>query len=249
MSLPVVIAHRGFAAHYPENTLVALQAAAAAGATWIEFDVQLSGDGVPVLLHDVTLQRTGTRSDSVFALDSVRLGACNAGEPRRFGARFADVTVPTLSEVVDWLQSQSHLTACVEIKTESIRRFGVDVVRKAVARTLEPVLDQCVLISFDNDYLCAARRAVPMRLGWVIAAWNEVAERRARALAPELLFVDHRLLPPESAALWSGGWRWAVYEVTDAAQALALAARGIDYVESMAVGALLADMRSAAGRA
>ncbi|HEY9197768.1 MAG TPA: glycerophosphodiester phosphodiesterase family protein, partial [Gammaproteobacteria bacterium] len=52
MKPPILIAHRGYAARHPENTLSALQAAVAAGARWLEFDVQLSADHEPVLLHD-----------------------------------------------------------------------------------------------------------------------------------------------------------------------------------------------------
>ena len=58
-----LVAHRGYAARYPENTRESLAAAVRAGARFLEFDVQLSADGVPVLLHDVTLSaRPGSRA-------------------------------------------------------------------------------------------------------------------------------------------------------------------------------------------
>ena len=53
-----LIAHRGYPAYYPENTLVGLEAALKAGADFLEFDVQLSADRVPLLLHDENLKRT-----------------------------------------------------------------------------------------------------------------------------------------------------------------------------------------------
>lgn len=240
---PAVIAHRGYAARYPENTLIALQAAVAAGAAWLEFDVQLSADGVPVLLHDTTLQRTGDRPDSVFTLSAAQLAACPAGEAQRFGTRFDGVRIPTLAAVVDWLRTLPQVRACVEIKTESIRRFGRAAVAAAVLRALEPVRDQCVVISFDDEFLHTVRAASPQRTGWILPEWSERAQRRARTLRPELLLVEQSQLPAPPAALWAGDWRWAVYEVTDAGQALALAARGVDFVETMAVGELLADAR------
>src|SRR5207244_2240185 len=57
MPLPDLVAHRGYALRYPENTLVALDAAIRAGAKYVELDVQLSKDGFPVLMHDKTLAR------------------------------------------------------------------------------------------------------------------------------------------------------------------------------------------------
>src|SRR5690349_22032690 len=55
--LPGLVAHRGWAAKFPENTVPAVAAALEAGATWAEVDVQLSSDGRPVLFHDRTLER------------------------------------------------------------------------------------------------------------------------------------------------------------------------------------------------
>lgn len=251
MKPPIIIAHRGYAARYPENTLPALQAAVAAGARWLEFDVQLSADRVPVLLHDTTLVRTAGRPDSVFELAAQQLTAISVGESARFGTRFADVVVPTLAEFVTWLMTQPQVQAFVEVKVESVQRFGAEAVHTAVMRVLEPVRDRCVLISYDDAFLFTARLAMPMRIGWVAAEWNDDYARRARALAPEFLFANHARLPPEGQPLWSGPWQWVVYEVTDPAQAQALAARGIAFVESMAVGELLADarLRDRGGRA
>src|SRR6201999_3863999 len=58
VSTPLIIAHRGASAVAPENTIAAFEAAIAAGADGIEFDVRLSREGVPVVIHDQTLQRT-----------------------------------------------------------------------------------------------------------------------------------------------------------------------------------------------
>ena len=55
--LPPVMGHRGAAAHAPENTLASIRRAAEVGARWVEFDVMQTGDGVPVLFHDDSLER------------------------------------------------------------------------------------------------------------------------------------------------------------------------------------------------
>ena len=63
LTLPRVMGHRGAAGIAPENTLASLRTAAAMGVSWIEFDVMLSGDGVPVLFHDDNLKRiTGRKA-------------------------------------------------------------------------------------------------------------------------------------------------------------------------------------------
>ena len=248
MRVPELIAHRGYAAHYPENTLLALRAAVDAGAHWLEFDVQLSADAMPVLLHDANLQRTAGRPETVFDLSAQQLSAINVGEPARFGDKFPNAAIATLAEFAAWFSTTPSEQAFVEIKTESIQRFGVEQVHRAVWSALEPVRDRCVLISYDDAFLFAARMAAPTRIGWVISCWDAEHQQRARALAPDYLFTNWTRLPSEPQSLWSGNWQWAVYEVTDPDQALALSARGIALVESMAIGELLADSRLQPGK-
>jgi glycerophosphoryl diester phosphodiesterase len=248
MRVPELIAHRGYAAHYPENTLLALRAAVDAGAHWLEFDVQLSADAVPVLLHDANLQRTAGRPETVFDLSAQQLSAINVGEPTRFGDKFPNAAIATLAEFAAWFSTTRSVQAFVEIKTESIQRFGVERVHRAVWSALEPVRDRCVLISYDDAFLFAARIAAPTRIGWVMSRWDADQQQRARALAPDYLFTNWTRLPSEPESLWSGDWQWAVYEVVDPDQALAVAARGIALVESMAIGELLADSRLQPGQ-
>ena len=57
-SLPTIVGHRGVTETGPENTLGAIERTAYEGATWVEFDVQLSGDNIPLVFHDDTLERT-----------------------------------------------------------------------------------------------------------------------------------------------------------------------------------------------
>ena len=58
LQLPKVIGHRGAAAYAPENTLASFREAKRRGASWVEFDVKLAGDGTPILMHDSSLKRT-----------------------------------------------------------------------------------------------------------------------------------------------------------------------------------------------
>ncbi|HEX3100695.1 MAG TPA: glycerophosphodiester phosphodiesterase family protein, partial [Pyrinomonadaceae bacterium] len=104
---PLIIGHRGASAHAPENTLAAFQMAIDAGADGIELDVQLAKDGVPVVIHDATLERTGLRPESVAQLTSKQLAKIeigswfNAKYPKRANAAYSREMVPTLVEVLE----------------------------------------------------------------------------------------------------------------------------------------------------
>lgn len=112
LKIPQVIAHRGASAYAPENTLEAIHTAADMGVEWVEFDVRLTKDDVPVLLHDDDLLRTtgtaGRLADTLF--DDFR--KLDAGS--WFGDSFIGVTPPTLEETVDVLLKRG-LGANVEI--------------------------------------------------------------------------------------------------------------------------------------
>lgn len=97
------VAHRGGGAAAPEATLAAF-AAAAAGAQVLELDIHLSADGVPVVIHDRTVDRTTDGSGAVAELTLAELSALNAGHRFRgpdgsFPYRENPVRVPTLAEV------------------------------------------------------------------------------------------------------------------------------------------------------
>lgn len=243
LCIPHLIAHRGYAHRYPENTLLALQAAVAAGARYVEIDVQLTADQIPVLMHDTNLLRTGGLDTPVFTQTAAQLQAYSVGEPQRFGQQFAAEKIPTLAQFAEWLTSHPHVTAFVEIKTESINHFGTETVHQAIWPIMQTVREQVVLISFDDAFLANARLRAPTPIGWVAAKWDDAHAQRAQALAPEYLFTNWDRLPKAPETLWQGPWHWAVYEVVDADFALDLAARGIAFVESMAIGELLGHPR------
>jgi glycerophosphoryl diester phosphodiesterase len=237
--VPALIAHRGYARQWPENTLVGIDAAVRAGACFVEFDVQLSRDGVPVLLHDDGLLRTAGRDARVGDLSLRELRQISVGEPARLGAGFADVAIAALRDAVTLLRACPGVGAFVEIKGESLERFGVEPVVKSVMAELKGSLAQCVPISFSTTALQCARSLGARAVGWVMDGWDEAARTAAAGLAPDFLFCDHERLPSGLLELWPGPWRWALYEVADPELALDLAARGADLVETMAIGEML----------
>ncbi len=238
MKIPHLIAHRGYAKHYPENTLVALEAALQVGACYIEFDVQLTADGVPVLCHDTTLQRTAGVDQLLLSMTAAQLADIYVNESARLGDKFTNVTLPTLADAVVLLKKWPHATAFVEMKEESLKAFGIENVVKMVLKVLEPVLDQCVLISFDRLAIRCARAMQELRVGWVMHQWDNATRGTATALAPNYLFCNYKKIPANDA-LWPGPWQWALYEVTNPEIALLLAARGASLIETMAIGEML----------
>ena len=111
--VPFLIAHRGFSTVAPENTLAAFEAAIDAGAEILECDVQLTADGVPVIVHDPTLDRTTDGSGAVRDLAWSEVAELEAGYPASFGDRYRGQRVPRLDELFDlargapWSSSRS----------------------------------------------------------------------------------------------------------------------------------------------
>ncbi len=98
MKLPKVIGHRGACGYAPENTLESLKTAADLGVKWVEVDVKLTADNVPVLLHDETLDRTTNGHGPLALTDFESLRALEAGS--WYGESFAGIKIPTLEEAL-----------------------------------------------------------------------------------------------------------------------------------------------------
>ncbi|MEO1023744.1 MAG: glycerophosphodiester phosphodiesterase family protein, partial [Bacteroidota bacterium] len=112
----VVIAHRGASAYAPENTMAAFRIAVDMNAEMIELDVLLSGDGVPVAIHEDQLDRTTdtTGLTSQFTLETLQ--SVDAGS--WFSADFAGEPVPTLDEVLRYCSGK--ISVNIEIKHEAV---------------------------------------------------------------------------------------------------------------------------------
>ncbi len=245
---PELIAHRGNAAEYPENTLPALRSALELGARCVEFDVQLSADRQPVLLHDSNLKRTAGLDRNALEMTWAELAEVSVNEESRFLKRYTDVGIPTLSQAVSLLATYPHATAFVELKRASLRTFGQEVFVRKVCETLKPIARQCVIISFDLAAIHHVRQVSSYRVGWVLSEYSNLSALKCEALAPDYVFCDYQLLSEGTSKLWKGPWRWAIYEVTSRKLAMDLAARGAKLIETMAVRAMLREFRSLRAR-
>jgi glycerophosphoryl diester phosphodiesterase len=241
-SIPQLIAHRGYALRYPENSLEAMEAALKLGAKHVEFDIHLSADGVPVVIHDAELTRTAGVEGTVSALSAEDLSKLEVNEHRRLGDAFSGIQIPTLKQMVTLLETWPRVTAFVELKRASLDQAGVEAMVQRVLEVLKPITERCTLISFNDKAVALARQQGATSIGWVLENWDGEVRRSAEELAPDYLFCNQELLPAE-AKLWPGPWRWVVYEISDAELALQLASRGVDFIETMAIGELLDDPR------
>jgi glycerophosphoryl diester phosphodiesterase len=232
----VLVAHRGLAASWPENTLLALEAAVDAGARWVEVDVQLCADGTPVLLHDADLARVAGRAVQVFDLDAAQLAAIPVGEPARFGERFSQARAPTLAEFARWLASRPGVRAFVELKPESLARFGRPAVVQACHDAMAGAPGQWAPISYDDEALALAGDAGAAELGWIVRGFDASVASRAAELPARWLFCNHQRIPP--GPLPRGSWDWVLYEIADPASARDLLARGARWLETMDVAGL-----------
>jgi glycerophosphoryl diester phosphodiesterase len=149
------VAHRGYSAVAPENTLPAFAAAVRAGATFVEFDVRATRDGVPVVIHDRTVNRTTDGHGRVWDLTYDEVAALDAGS--WFGAGFAGLRVPTLAETLELL-APAPVDLLLEIKPPAT----LDEVKSIVAQLAErDLVDRTVVQSFDADVLRKVRDVAP----------------------------------------------------------------------------------------
>jgi glycerophosphoryl diester phosphodiesterase len=140
---PLVISHAACAGHAPENTLAGIRRAIELASDAIEIDVQASRDGVPVLMHDLTVDRTTGGSGGVAGLTLDEIRALDAGgEP-----------VPTLADALALTKGQVLLV--MEIKQPGIEPDLVRVVQEAGA------LDDVMAWSFFPPALEGIRAAEP----------------------------------------------------------------------------------------
>jgi glycerophosphoryl diester phosphodiesterase len=241
MKIPALVAHRGYTLHYPENTLVGIEAAIVAGARYVEVDVQLTSDQVPVLYHDRTLERISNQRGSIHDYTAEQLGEFRAFDFGRFGYKFAQEPIATLAAFAALLARYPKVTAFVEVKRIAVQRFGNSVVLSRMLRELHPVLRQCVLISYSLETLLHARQQGWPALGVVIDRWQDRNLAMVRQTNPEYLFCDSEGLPRFGKLRFANA-RLAVFEITDAALALKLGRRGAELIETYAIGELQTEL-------
>lgn len=242
--IPRIVAHRGDARGFPENTFKAFSAAIEAGVSHVELDVQLSRDGQPMIIHDPSLQRTCGLADRVWERDADVLARIDAGFGFSPAQRGFQTQIPALSALPQFAEHCPHVTWFVEIKQQSIERFGLEETTDAVISALGR--SRACIISFNAKVPAHVREHSDMQTGWVITDYDQDGQALAESLRPDFLFCNHEKLG-NPVQLWPGAWQWVFYEVTAPSLARSLGQAGAEFVETMAVRPMVQALRNASG--
>ena len=237
MKIPSLVAHRGQMETYPENTLVGLEAALKCGATYIEFDVQSTADAVLVVLHDVELERVTGVVGNLFEMPFNLLESICVCEPDRFQKDEFSEPIPRLADIVALLQRYPKATAFVEIKDESVNRFGIEVICEQLLKEIKPIQQQSVVISFHREAIQYIKENSEFKTGYVLEKYDAQHHEFARELNPDFLIVNHTKLN-KGKAPWAGSWEWMLYDITDPELCLEYA-KDVSFIETRDVCSLL----------
>ena len=235
MTRPFIWAHRGASCCAPENTLAAFYEAVARGADGIELDIHLSGDGVPVVIHDDTLDRTTDGCGAVGSATLQQLQRLDAGS--WFAGEFAGETIPTLAAVMENFAGRLRLN--LEIKE---LRAGM-----AVLNLLSryPSAD-IVVSSFDLALLYrlhAAQPRLPIAVLCEMANWRAAVKVARDLCACAIHPAAEHVNRPLIAACRQAGLPVHVWTVDHARVARSLVRAGVAGLFTNDPGSLKAALR------
>ena len=229
-----LVAHRGYAHRYPENTLLALQKAVEAGARYLEFDVMMTADQVPVLFHDRDLQRMCGIPGVIHETSLAQLQTLSISEPGKFGDEFTDNRVTTLEQTAAYLATTPAITAFVELKRQGLEAHGIDTFLDKVLPILMPIKKQVVVISYSIEALLTLRQRCDLPVAAVFDDWQQRNQPLIKQLKPEYMFTDIEQLPRQEK-LDCPDCILAVYECVDPDRARQVYQQGVQLVETFQI--------------
>lgn len=151
------VAHRGASGEAPENTIIAARIAMSYPfVQWMEIDVQLSKDGVPVVIHDDRVNRTTNGRGKVAELTAAELGRLDAG--RWFGQSFAGERLPTLDQMLEATAGRCRLNIELKSLNGNYPLLEQKVIELLYKRQLQY---DTVITSFDPDSLYKVKQISP----------------------------------------------------------------------------------------
>jgi glycerophosphoryl diester phosphodiesterase len=178
-----IFAHRGYAAAFPENTMIAFKEAEQAGADGIELDVQLTKDGEIVVIHDEKVNRTTNGNGFVkdFSYKEIRkLNANKSGGDKE--------PIPMLKEVLEWMKS-NHLLCNIELKNGYFPYEGME--EKVIGLVRNYGLEERIIFSSFNHYsivhcyrLAPEIEIAPLYSGRIFMPWIYAKSIHAKAIHP-----------------------------------------------------------------
>lgn len=232
LKLPKIIGHRGVAAYAPENTIEGIHTAADMGIEWVELDVKLSKDQIPILFHDEALDRTTNGSGPVAqkTLEELRELECGSW----FADSFAGIKIPTLEEALEVLLER-RLGLNLEIKPCPGRERETAEVALDLLSQIWDDHDRLLVSSFSLISLQTAQElAQDWQRGLLIGEhWPENWQELIDFIEPSTINVNAGTVTREEVeAVIDQGLHVLAYTVNDPDEARRLLRWGIDGVFS-----------------
>lgn len=229
--LPKVIAHRGSSGIAPENTLASLHLAGQQGIKWVEIDVMLSADGIPVIFHDDHLSRTTNGEGLIHKTSLAQLKQLDAGSWK--SDEYQQQRIPTLQEAITVI-SQYNMGLNLEFKPcegleEETTAASIEVLKQFWPKNL-PLL----LSSFNYLSLTSAHELWPevqrsYNVAAIPSAWkSRLARLECSGLHIHQSFFDQK----QVAEIKAAGYKVLAFTINNESLALDLFEQGIDAVFS-----------------
>lgn len=220
MNFPWVIGHRGACGYAPENTLASFRKALELGVHGFEFDIQMSSDGEPVVIHDATLDRTTNGTGQVSDHSLAELQQLNAGEGE---------IIPSFRNLLDLVDKRCRLF--VELKAEHCTQAVVDIITEYVEH-LGWNYEQFFVCSFDHMQIAAVRalnpdiRTCALLVGIPVTLAEIAVEAGAWSIHPCIHHLNQALVD-DAHRRGLKVFTWTVDEPHDIAKARAFGVDGI----------------------
>jgi glycerophosphoryl diester phosphodiesterase len=225
---PKLFAHRGGGSLAPENTLAAVKLGQSLGYRAHEFDVKLSKDGVAMLLHDDTLERTSTGQGRACDFTWAQLSQLDAGAWH--SEKYRGEKLASFEAIAKQLLGHGDM-ANVEIKpTRGFERETGAAVAREAGRLWAKAEVPPLLSSFSFEALMAAKKAAPhLPRGWLVGEFADADWERLEELDAVSLHTNHKKLDTANIArLHDRGYRVMLYTVNEPDTAQELFAAGAD---------------------
>ena len=150
-----IIAHRGFSDIAPENTLIAFQKAIEIGADYFELDVHQTKDGILVVIHDKTINRTSSnnKTGKINNLNFSELHSVRVGLSSKFGEEYNNEKIPTLKEALEL--AKGNIKVCVELKADKIENQVAELLNEL------DMIDQVIVFAFNDKSLVNIKKLNP----------------------------------------------------------------------------------------
>ena len=231
-----LVAHRGHRECFPENSMLAILDAIAAGAKHIEFDIQITKEGIPILYHDDDMQRISGIHQSILNLTIEQFPQYAVSEPERLGEAFFHNPLEMLSDLFPIIEKHQNIQFFMEVKEDSLQALGQAFYFDALKFHLPRITDNLILISFNAEVVKLAREYGFLKTGLVFRDW-ENRNQLLKEAAADYGFINYKRIPEQDKI--KADKPLIVYEVCDSVLAQQLLNRGATAVETFCIRKLL----------